>query len=198
MRFNLFFQTHWQNICTFSALLSGWFYYIYFEINSYNRSSWSKQIFAVALCLYKLRCSSNTSKWSLSCCPFPEDQEIDKKHCISDAQGDPYSSTAPTFPSMPFAEAHQTGTGQNQRQSCPTGTSQSCHPQPLHFLHLLVLTMKGLCCSLYPHYDVGYPVKILRINPSTKPKFTPQSVSFNSDAKSLSNGLSAQGLKNAC
>lgn len=102
MRFNLFFQTHWQNICTFSALLSGWFYYIYFEINSYNRSSWSKQIFAVALCLYKLRCSSNTSKWSLSCCPFPEDQEIDKKHCISDAQGDPYSSTAPTFPRHAF------------------------------------------------------------------------------------------------
>lgn len=72
MRFILFFQAHWQNICSVSALLFGWFCYFYFEINSYNKSSQNKQIFAVALCLYKLRCSSNTSKWSLSCCPHSQ------------------------------------------------------------------------------------------------------------------------------
>lgn len=45
---SLFFQTHWQNICSVSALLLGLFYYIHLEINHHNSSSQNKQIFAVA------------------------------------------------------------------------------------------------------------------------------------------------------
>lgn len=138
MRFNLFFQTHWQN-CTFSALLSGCSYYIYFEINSYNRSSWSKQIFAVALCLYKLRCSSNTSKWSLSCCPHCQKIRKSIKNAVFQMTRETLTAAQlPHSQGMPFAEAHQTRRGQNQRQSCPTDTPRAA-------IHSLFISFTCLC-----------------------------------------------------
>lgn len=55
-----------------SALLLDWVFYIYLKIHSYNRSSYNKQIFAVALHFYKVTCNSSILKWKYytgpSCC----------------------------------------------------------------------------------------------------------------------------------
>lgn len=185
MRFVLFFQTHWQNICSVSALLFGRFCYIYFEINSYNKSSQNKQIFAVALCLYKLRCSSNSSKWSLSCCPHSQKIRKSIKILYFRCPGRPSQQhNSPHPQAFCWVCPHRTRRGWNQRQSSP----QTPFRAAIHFLHMLLLTMKEPPCSLYPTTlwpSVGYPRKILWINPYRKPKFTPQTVSVTLGCKEL-------------
>lgn len=179
MRFILFFQTHRQNICSVSALLFGWFYHIYFEINSYNRSSWNKLIFAFAFCLYKLRCSSNTSKWSLSCCSHSQKIRKSIKMLYFRCPGRPSQHHNFSFPRHAFCWGcpHQTKRGENQGQSSPqTPLRAAIHSLIISFIYFL-LTIKELSCSLYPitpWLSVGCPEKILWINPERKPKFTPQ------------------------
>lgn len=110
IRFIVFFQTHWPNICSVSALLLDWFYYIYFKINSYARSLYNKQIFAIALYLHKLMCSSGTSKGkyyrSPFCCSHSQMTRksvkmLNLRHPESPSQ----QHYSPCSQSMPFAGA---------------------------------------------------------------------------------------------
>lgn len=123
--------------------------------------------------------------------PFPDDQEIGKNAKFQMLRQTLTTAQLSKFPRHAFCCGCpcQTRRGWNQRQSSPRDTSQSCHPQPHHFLHMLLLIMKELSCSLYPitlWLSVGgSPEKILWINPYRKPKFTPQTVSFTLRCKEL-------------
>lgn len=126
-----------KNTCSVSALLFGWLYYVYFEINSSNRSSCNKQIFAVALCLYKLRCSSNTLKSSLSCCLHS--QMIRKSVKMLNFRCPGRSSqqhNSPRSQGMPFPEAALVKQGEAEikgRAPPPTPLRAAIHSHIISF-----------------------------------------------------------------
>lgn len=119
----------------------GWLYYVYFEINSSNRSSCNKQIFAVALCLYKLRCSSNTLKSSLSCCLHS--QMIRKSVKMLNFRCPGRSSqqhNSPRSQGMPFPEAALVKQGEAEIKG------RAPPPTPLRAaMHSHIISFTGSC-----------------------------------------------------
>lgn len=184
----LFFQTHWQNICSVSALLLGLFYYIHLEINHHNSSSQNKQIFAIALRSYKLRCSLNTSRWSLSCCPHSQKIRKSIKMLYFRCPGH-HNSTTLHVPKACLLLRLLSSNKERQKSKAElphrylSGLPSTASSFPFADNERTFLQLS--LCPITLHLSVDYLGKFQQINPYRKPNFIPQTLSFTLRCKEL-------------